>query len=108
MNNKLAGLLSYAFGWIGGVVFLFLAPYNQDQEVRFHAWQSILFFVATSIAYFAISMLGAFIPFLWILTMAMGLGMLAMWVFLMVRAYQGNAFRIPVVAEYADKFSRKS
>lgn len=108
MNNKLAGLLSYAFGWIGGVVFLFLAPYNQEQEVRFHAWQSILFSVAFGLAYFVISIVAGFVPFMWILTMAMGLGMLAMWVFLMVRTYQGNPYRIPMLAEYADKFSKKN
>ncbi len=36
-----ASALCYLFGFVTGIIFLVLAPYNQDRRVRFHAFQSI-------------------------------------------------------------------
>ena len=42
--------LTYLLGFVTGIIFLFLEPYNQDEFIRFHARQSIGF----SVAWFAI------------------------------------------------------
>ncbi len=49
LTENVASALCYALGWITGIVFLVLAPYNQNRTVRFHAWQSIFFFGAATI-----------------------------------------------------------
>lgn len=39
---NIAGLLAYALGPIGGVIFSIIAPYRRDPFVRFHARQSVI------------------------------------------------------------------
>ena len=46
MTDNVAGALCYVLGLVTGIVFLVLAPYNQNKFVRFHAFQSIFFHVA--------------------------------------------------------------
>ena len=41
MTDNVASALCYALGFITGILFLVLAPYNQNRMVRFHAFQSI-------------------------------------------------------------------
>src|SRR4051794_7462591 len=53
MTNNVAGALCYLFGFITGIVFLVLEPYNKDRFVRFHAFQSI-FFSAVCIVFWMI------------------------------------------------------
>ena len=56
----LFGLIT-AFGVAGlatGILFLALAPYNQNPRIRFHAFQAILFNLAGIMAWFAIIPLG--------------------------------------------------
>src|SRR5580700_11527958 len=74
MTDNMAGALCYLFGFITGILFLVLAPYNQNRNIKFHAFQSIflnLAWVATwivvtvfSIAMHAIPILGTIISIL--------------------------------------------
>ena len=45
----------------------------------------------------------SFIPFFWILLPIVGILQLILWVILMVKAYQGEMFKLPVVGEMAEK-----
>jgi len=40
-GRNMASALCYLFGWLTGVLFLVLEPYNKNRTVRFHAFQSI-------------------------------------------------------------------
>src|SRR5690348_8162549 len=46
MAENVAGSLCYLLGLITGIIFLVIAPYNQNRNVRFHAFQAIFFNVA--------------------------------------------------------------
>src|SRR5580698_8383176 len=46
MTDNMAAALCYLFGFITGILFLVLAPYNQDRNIRFHAFQSIFLNIA--------------------------------------------------------------
>ena len=46
LSDNGASTLAYAFGFITGIVFLVLEPYNRSKTVRFHALHSIFFNVA--------------------------------------------------------------
>lgn len=99
LQENVAGLLCYVVGWVGGLVFLLLEPKNQF--VRFHAMQSIIVFGALSIIWIPVQ----FIPFLnlfvgWILG---GLGFV-LWIVLMVKAYQGELYKVPVAGDLAEKW----
>ena len=100
--------LTYLLWFITGIVFLYLEPYNQDEFVRFHARQSIGF----SVAWFAINIVfGVFISilprpisgFLGGLLELANIALACFWVFLMYKAYTGERYRIPELAEVIDQ-----
>src|ERR1051325_10187817 len=45
MSDNVASALCYVLGLITGIIFLVIAPYNQNRTVRFHAFQSIFMHV---------------------------------------------------------------
>src|SRR5690242_11740272 len=57
MSENVAGALCYLVGFITGIIFLVIAPYNQNKFVRFHAFQSIFFNVAYIVIWILISFL---------------------------------------------------
>src|SRR5579862_10024780 len=46
MTDNMAGALCYLFGFITGILFLVLSPYNQNRNIKFHAFQSIFLNIA--------------------------------------------------------------
>ena len=98
MNQNLAGLLCYLFGWITGLIF-FLTE-KENRFVRFHAMQSIITFGGLTAIYFVLG----FIPIIgWILIPFLLLAQLVLWILLMVKAYQNELFTLPVVGDLAEK-----
>ena len=41
LTDNMAAALCYVLGLLTGIVFLVVAPYNQNRLIRFHAFQSI-------------------------------------------------------------------
>jgi uncharacterized membrane protein len=106
---RLAAALAYAGWWLTGLLFWFVE--RRDRYVRFHAAQAVAAFgiIAALVAGFSLMaavslsfLPTAFTPFLWAaaLTWALGiaLSVVAMW-----KAATGNAWRIPLAAELADR-----
>src|SRR6266403_1486069 len=60
-ENMAAALCYLLFCIPGGVLFLVLAPYNQNRTIRFHAFQAIFFGAAVFATYIVASMLSIFL-----------------------------------------------
>ena len=111
MTDNMAGALCYLFGFITGILFLVLAPYNQDRNIRFHAFQSIFLSVAWIILSIVVSIVVlAFhlIPFLgilvaFVLRITIGLGGIILWLYMMFKTYNGEKIVLPVVGPLAEK-----
>ncbi len=112
MASNVAGLLTYVLGLITGIIFLVIEPYKNDRFVRFHAFQSIFFNVATialwiiwtiisSVLTYATAGFGVFIIFP--LSLLIWLGILAYWIFLMYKAYNNERYMIPFIGGLAAK-----
>lgn len=98
LQQNVAGLLCYVLGWITGIVFLLLEKDNQF--VRFHAIQSIIVFGAVTIADIILN----FIPVIgWVLAWIIGVVALILWIILMVKAYQGQMYKLPVAGNIAEQ-----
>ena len=98
MKANLAALLSYLAGIITGIIFYLLE--KENKFVRFHAMQSILTFGF----FFALNLVLGFIPVIgWSIMPIMGIIQLILWIMLMVKAYQGERFKLPVVGDIAEK-----
>jgi uncharacterized membrane protein len=114
MAENVAGFLCYILGWITGLIFYFI---DKRPYVRFHAAQSIVVFGGLHIINIGLSVifgmslmmggLGGFsvgVMFYWLV----GLVSFILWILLMIKAYQGERFRVPVAADLAEKIFGKA
>jgi len=110
MDENVAGLLSYIFGWITGLIFFLI---DKRPFVRFHAAQSILLSIAIFIVYFAVAIgFGLFrvigLGFLALLVWPIiGLVVFVLWIFLMYKAYQHEKFMLPIIGGIAESMASK-
>jgi uncharacterized membrane protein len=110
MTDNVAGMLAYVT-IIPPILFLVIEPYNKNRFVRFHAFQSIFLHVAAVVAWIAfiiISAVLAFIPILGhlvalLLWLTLSVGILIIWVMLLMKANQGQMWKLPVIGDMAEK-----
>jgi len=111
LTSNLAAALAYVLGIVTGILFLVLEPYKNDRFVRFHAMQSVLFFLAVVVFNIAwvivVDMLSAFSGWIAVATFPVGtlifLGLFLFWLYVMYQAYSRREFRIPVIGAIAAK-----
>ena len=106
LTENAVGALCYLGGLITGIIFLVIAPYNQNPRIRFHAFQSILFHLVWMLGWFAMIPLGMLLPFglslvLSVFSLLLWAGGLFLWLFLMWKAYQGQTLSLPVIGGIA-------
>jgi uncharacterized membrane protein len=108
LDPKVAGLLTYLFGWVTGLIFFLIE--KEHREVRFHAAQSILVSLTFIGIYLALSVV-AMIPVIGLLALlgyaAVGLGGFVLWVYLLIQGYNLNHVRLPVLGAMADEWAAK-
>ena len=98
VTENLEALLCYALGWVSGLVFLLLEKDNA--YVRFHALQALMTFGVLHVASFVLM----FIPFLgWLVAFLAGLLGLFLWVFMMIKAYKGEKYKLPIVGDFVEQ-----
>jgi uncharacterized membrane protein len=111
LTENAAGALCYLFGLITGILFLVIAPYNTNRNVKFHAFQSIFFHVgmiAIYIVFFIVSLALHFIPVLGsilvlLLSLVLWIGGLCLWLYLMFKTYNGQKVVLPIIGPLAEK-----
>jgi uncharacterized membrane protein len=121
LDDNVAALLSYVFGWISGLIFFLIE--KDSRLVRFHAMQSLLFNVTVGVvlvvlwvAFFVIFLVSTQLPgivstlvsliatLLWIVV---GIAIVVGWVMCLIKAYQREYFKLPIIGNFAEKFSQK-
>ncbi|MBI1787676.1 MAG: hypothetical protein HYR60_09030 [Acidobacteria bacterium] len=112
MQENVAAALCYIAGLITGIIFLVLAPYNQNPTIRFHAFQSIFCNVAWIVLAIVLGIVTAALPLLLsplalLFHLVMWLGGLAIWLLLMWKAYNGERFVLPVIGGLAQQQAGK-
>jgi uncharacterized membrane protein len=108
LRPNVAGALCYLVGFITGILFLVLEPYQHDRFVRFHAFQSIFLSLAGIVMHFAVGILLLMLPWtLWHLVQTLSslisLALLAVALWLMYKAYKNQRFRLPMIGDLADR-----
>ena len=99
LAENVAGLLCYVLGWISGLVFILIE--KENKFVRFHAMQSIIVFGAVTIAGWILGLIPFIGPFLGGLIWLLGV---VLWIVLMVKAYQGTKYKLPLSGNLAEKW----
>lgn len=108
MQENIAGLLSYVLGWVTGLIFFLI---DKRPFVRFHAMQSMITFGAFFViqwVFFWGSWFGGILGFalMGLVHALLGLLALVIWIVCMVKAYQGQRFKLPVIGDLAENYSR--
>ncbi len=121
LDENIAALLSYVFGWVSGLIFFLIE--KDSRLVRFHAMQSLLFNVLFAVIAIVL-WIGLFVVFLiasqvsdaltallslvsilvWVVLF---IAILIGWVMCLIKAFQGQYFKLPVIGNFAEKFSAK-
>ena len=103
MTDNAASALCYVLGLVTGILFLVLAPYNQNRTIRFHAFQSIflnvawiLFWMVFNIVFVALHMFS-----LMFLSSLISLAFFVLWIYMIITAYQGKKVVLPVIGPIA-------
>lgn len=119
LDENVEGALAYLLGLLSGVVLLVL---EDNEFARFHAAQSIVASLVVAAVVIAVNLFATIVQLITIASGAPGGGPLggilsvlfrllsfgiflvvvSGWLFLMLRAFQGQRYRIPVVAKLAD------
>jgi uncharacterized membrane protein len=98
LQDNVAGLLCYFL--IPAIIFLVVEPYNRNKFIRFHAFQGIFY----HIAWIVVWVVAAMIPFLnLVLLPLLGLAFFVGWIICLIKAFQGQMFKLPVIGPLAEK-----
>ena len=102
MKENVAGLLCYVLGWVTGLIFFFI---DKRSFVQFHAKQSIVIFGGLQCASHhggmafrtSASWTGGSADFRWLRAyrLCLYLASVVLWIICMMKAYQGERFRVP-------------
>jgi uncharacterized membrane protein len=112
LTDNVAGLLCYSpVGLFADIIFLVAEPYNRNRFIRFHAFQSLFMAVAMVAVVIVLMILGmvlAIIPVVgWIIGLLLWLGFafgnLALWIMMMIKAYQMQTTKLPFIGDLAAK-----
>ncbi len=105
MTDNAASALCYVLGLITGILFLVLAPYNQNKTIRFHAFQSIFLSIAWIVVSMVINIVFSALHMwsLLFLSPLIGLAFFILWIYMIVTAYQGKKVVLPVIGPIAQQ-----
>jgi uncharacterized membrane protein len=110
--ENIAGAIAY-ITFIPSILFLVIAPYRTNRFVRFHCFQCLFLWAAIVLLGIAVKVLGfvlLIIPVLGhllvvLMSMVLGLAAVVVWLVLVVKALQGEVFKLPVLGEFADELA---
>ena len=114
MSANVAGLLCYVATWITGIIFVVLE--KKSTFVKFHAWQSIMTFGVLTVVQIILSIIGAIAVstfsfglwrFAYVLGIIVWVIIVGLWIALMVLAYQGKMWKVPLAGNWAEKQASK-
>ncbi|HMD16399.1 MAG TPA: DUF4870 domain-containing protein [Terriglobales bacterium] len=109
LTDNVAGALAYVT-IIPAIVFLVLEQFNKKRFIRFHAFQCLFFAAAWTVLWIGLSII-AHIPFLgWatvVLWPLVSLAGFVIWLILVLKAYQGQMFKLPVIGDIAEQQAGK-
>ena len=106
LSDNAAGGLAYVT-IIPAIVFLIVEPFKRSSYVRFHAWQSIFFFVAWAVVHILVGVVQNLVPSVVFLTLTLwqlvDLAFFVILVIVFVGAFNGKRINLPIVGGLAEK-----
>ena len=105
LADNVAGMLAY-ITIIPAIIFLFVAPYNRNRFVRFHSFQCLFLFAALIVIHAGLGIL-TLLPLMGLMTVPLhalvSLGAFILWIVLLVKANQGEIYKVPLIGDWAEQ-----
>jgi len=113
LPEVVAGALAYFL--VPAFVFLFVEPYSKNRFVRFHSFQCIGAWLMAIVIAAAVRIFGVVMSLLPVIgyllislvSIVMVLAVLITWVVLIVKALQGEMFKLPLIGTVAERQAEK-
>ncbi|MGD0930598.1 MAG: zinc-ribbon domain-containing protein [Candidatus Korobacteraceae bacterium] len=110
LAENVAGMLAY-FTIIPAIIFLLIEPYNRNRFVRFHSFQCLFVaaaLVVIDVVLMILSQILHLVPVIgWMVTALIwplySLAVLALWALVVIKAYQHQVYKLPIVGDLAEK-----
>ncbi len=110
-DSKILAAASYVLLVLSGVLMLVFK--EEDDFVKFHSIQSILFSVVFFIVWIVLRLFEfiiSFIPFtqalIWFLDLILAVVFIAAWLYLMYQALEGKKYTIPFFRDFMKKYAK--
>jgi uncharacterized membrane protein len=97
LQENVAALLCYTFLGITGFIFLLLE--KENRFVKFHALQAVFVFIPI----YTINIILGFLPGGWLLSSLLIVLVVGLIVFMCVKAYQKEKYKLPIVGDLAER-----
>ncbi|HVP95158.1 MAG TPA: DUF4870 domain-containing protein [Methanoregulaceae archaeon] len=104
LDENIASLLCYLIVWVTGIFFYLVEKDNK--MVKFHALQSVYTFLPLNIIYWIAWYVFWWSEIAYVIAILIGILMFILWIVLMIKAYQGEKFKLPVVGDLADNATK--
>ncbi|MDR3751122.1 MAG: hypothetical protein P4K94_06505 [Terracidiphilus sp.] len=106
LSDNRAGGIAY-LTIIPALVFLLIEPYKRSSFVRFHAWQSIFFFVGWAVIDILVRLIENLLPAAVFLTLTLvqlvGLALFVVWIIVVINAANGKRIKLPIIGKLAEQ-----
>jgi uncharacterized membrane protein len=106
LSENAAGGLAY-ITIIPAIVFLIVEPYNRSSYIRFHSWQCIFMAIAWIVIDVGIGVFGRVMSFMGLIAFGLyplvALAMLILWIMVLIKAFNGERFKLPIIGDLAAK-----
>jgi uncharacterized membrane protein len=90
---------------IPAIVFLIIEPFKKNAFVRFHAWQSIFFFIAWTVIDILVGLVQHIVPSSVFRTLTalqvVALALFIVWLIVFIGAFGGKRIKLPVIGDLA-------
>ena len=114
LNPRTASTLAYLAGPFSGALILLAESTNDD--VRFHAWQSVVGLggigVGVILAYVlgaaALFVSAAVVTMMFTVASVLWIVLAIVWAICLWKAYSGERWKLPIAGDYAERFATRS
>jgi len=113
LDPKVAILLCWIFSPLSSIIFI--ATEKNDKRIKFHAWQSLFYVIAAIVVSVALAIISAIltaiVPAMFCITTPLysilGLAFFIVPIVAIVKAYNGEDWKLPMIGDMADKQANK-
>lgn len=110
LKDNFAAALAYVT-FVPAIIFLLCKSYKSNHLIRFHCWQSIFLEVAGVVVGIVLRIVFELLALIPVAGYLLGslvvlvtcLGWVILWWVVMIKAFQGEFFRLPIIGHFAEK-----